>query len=218
MARKLTNGTTVSIGATFGTTTAITGTSNANPAIATFSAGHGLVTGEYVEILTHDWPQLVGRVFKTSVATNAITLVGLDAASTTDYPAGGTGSGRRIITWVAVQQLNADGLTIDGGEQQFLDGQYIDSSLMFRIPTNQTPIGVNMVVDDDQSLTYWTTVRAAEVAKTGYPIKLLYPGTTGNAAGSGIWTVSAAPAFTGNNVQKRTIAVSMLSRFSEYTS
>ena len=64
MARKLTNGTVPAIGATFGTTTAITGTTNENPAVATFAAGHGLVTGEYVEIVSHDWPQPLEAVCK----------------------------------------------------------------------------------------------------------------------------------------------------------
>lgn len=218
MARKLTNGTVPAIGATFGTTTAITGTTNANPAVATFAAGHGLVTGEYVEIVSHDWPQLVGRVFRTSVSTNAVTLVGLDASNATLYPAGGTGTGRRIITWANIQQVNADGITVDGGEQQFLEGQYIDSNLQFRIPTLKTAINAAMVVDDDQSLTYWTTVRAAEVAQTNYPIRLQYPGGGGFAVGTGIWTVSAAPAISGNNVQKRTIGCALASLFTEYTS
>ncbi len=70
MARKLTNGTVPAIGATFGTVTAITTTSNANPAIAAFAAGHGLVTGDYVEIISHDWPQL-GRVSAAAAVRGA---------------------------------------------------------------------------------------------------------------------------------------------------
>lgn len=222
MARKLVNGTVPSIGATFGTVTNITGISNAASAVFSFSAGHGITVGDYFEVLSNGWPQLAGRVFRASaVSTNDITVAGLNTTSTTEYPAAqGSGTGRRVVTWAAIQQVNADGLTVAGGEQQFLTGQYIDSSLEFRVPVNKSAIDLTMVVDDDQTLSYWTTVRAAEVAGgagTNYPLKLTYPGGGGNAVGAGIWTVSAAPAMQGNNVQKRTIGVAMASVFSEYT-
>lgn len=222
MGRKLVNGTVPYIGATFGTATNITGISNAASAVFSFAAGHGITVGDYFEVPSCGWPQLAGRVFRASaVSTNDITVAGLNTTSTTDYPAGqGTGSGRRIITWAAIQQVNADGLSVSGGEQQFLTGQYIDSSLEFRVPTNKSAIDVSMLVDDDQTLGYWTTVRAAETAGaagTSYPLKLTYPGGGGNAVGSGIWTVSAAPAMQGNNVQKRTIGVAMAGVFTEYT-
>ena len=220
MSRKLVNGTIPSIGATFGTSTNITAITNATAAVATFAAGHGITVGDSVEITSSGWPKLANRVFRASaVSTNDITLEKADTSSTTDYPAGqGAGTGRRIITWAAIQQVNADGLTVDGGEQQFKEGQYIDSSLQFRFPTLKTPINAAMVVDDDQTLTYWTTVRAAEAALTNYPFRLAYPNGTGFAVGTGIWTVSAAPAMTGNDVQKRTINVAMASLFTEYTS
>lgn len=222
MARKLVNGTIPSIGATFGTSTAITGISNASSAVFTFGAGHGITVGDYFEVTANGWPQLAGRVFRASaVATNDITVAGLNTTSTTEYPAGqGSGTGRRIVTWAAIQQVNADGLTVSGGEQQFLTGQYIDSSLEFRVPTNKSAIDLSMVVDDDQTLSYWTTVRAAEtagVAGTNYPIRLTYPGGGGNAVATGVWTVSAVPAMQGNNVQKRTIGVAMAAVFTEYT-
>lgn len=221
MARKLVNGTIPAIGATFGTATNITGITNASPAVATFASGHGIVVGDYVEITASGWPLAANRVFRASVvAADVITLAGLDATSTTLYPAGAAAgsTGRRIITWAALQQVNADGLTVDGGEQQFTEGQYIDSSLQFRFPTLKTPINAAMVVDDDQALSYWTTVRAAEAALTNYPVRFQYPGGGGFAVGTGIWTVSAAPALAGNQVQKRTINCALAGLFTEYTS
>jgi hypothetical protein len=220
MARKIVNGTVPSIGATFGTSTNITAMTNANPCVATFAAAHGIIVGDYVEITASGWPLAANRVFRASVvSTNDITLEGFNTTNTALYPAaGGVGStGRRIITWVAIQQVNADGLTVDGGDQQFKEGQYIDSALQFRFPTLKTPINAAMVVDDDQSLSYWTTVRAAEAALTNYPVRMAYPSSTGFAVGTGLWTVSAAPAMTGNDVQKRTINVALASIFTEYT-
>lgn len=220
MARKLVNGTVPRIGATFGTTTNITAITNAASAVATFAGGHGILVGEYVQIIISGWPQLAGRVFRASaVSTNDITLLNCDTSSTTLYPAAqGAGAGRRITTWSAVQQVNADGITVDGGEQQFLEGQYIDSNLQFRVPTLRTAINLTMVVDDDQALSYWANVRTAEAAQTDCPVRLDYPGGGGFAVGAGLWNVSSAPAMAGNNVQKRTITVALSSLFTEYTS
>lgn len=221
MSRIIVNGTIPSIGATFGPATNITAITNASPAVATFAAAHGIVIGDYVEITASGWPLLQGRVFRASaVSTNDITLLGLDTSSTALFPIGGAAgsNGRRIITRTAITQVNADQLTVNGGEQQFQEGQYIDSSLQFRYPTLKTPINVEMGVDYDGSLGYWTTVRAAEASLTNYPIFLAYPGGLGFAVGTGIWTVSAAPALAGNSVQKRTINVALASLFTEYTS
>ena len=73
-------------------------------------------------------------------------------------------------------------------------------------------------VDDDQSMTHWTTVLAAQAALTNYPIRFAYPSSSGIAVGTGIFTVSAAPALKGNQVQKRTINVALAGLFTEYTS
>lgn len=218
MARKLVNGTIPSIGATFGTASAISAITNATEAVATFAAGHGIVAGDFVEVTTSGWPLLANRVVRAKlVSTNDVTFEKFDTSNTALFPAGaGAGNGRRIITWAAIQQVNADGLTVDGGEQQFKEGQYIDSGLQFRFPTLKTPINAAMVVDDDQSLSYWTTVRAAEATLANVPLRLAYPNGTGFAVGTGIWTVSAAPALTGNDVQKRTINVALASLFTEY--
>lgn len=220
MARKNVNGTIVAIGSAFGATKAISAISNATAAVFTFEASHGIDVGDYFQLDACGWPQLAGRVFRASaVATNDVTVAGLDTSSTTRYPAGaGAGSAREVTTWTPIQQINADGLTVDGGERQYLEGQYIDSDLQFRSPTLKTAVNIAMVVDDDQSLTHWTAVRAAEDSLANYPIRFTYPGGGGFAVGTGIWSVSAAPAMTGNNVQKRTISVALASVFSEYTS
>lgn len=218
MARKLVNGTKVSIGATFGTETDILTLSNANPAIAGFDTGHGITVGSYVQIMSSGWG-IEGRVFRASVvSTNNITLEGFDTTDTGKYPAGeGVGAGRSIATWALIQQANKDQVVIEGGEQGFEEGQYIDDIDSFEFPTRKAPARARMVVDEDRSQAYWTTVLAAEEALTNYPIRFVYPGSSGVAVSSGIWGVSAAPDLTGF-VRRRTLTVALAKRFTEYTS
>lgn len=219
MARKLVSGTIPAIGATFGTSTAISAATNAASCVFTFASGHGITIGDYFEVTALGWPLGANRVFRASaVSTNDITALNFNTSDLAKYPAGaGVGFGRRIITWAAIQQANKDQVTTTGGDQNFEQGQYIDTDLQHEYPTNKNPIRVTFVVDDDQSMTYWTTVRAAEDALTSYPIRLAYPGGSGFAVGTGVWTVSAAPDVSGF-VQKRTITVAMQNKFTEYTS
>lgn len=222
MARKLVNGTVPYIGSAFGTSKAFTGISNASSAVFAFETGHGIAVGDFFQINTCGWASLAGRVFRASaVDTDNVTVAGLDTSSTTRFPAaGGAGTAAEVSTWVAMQQVNADGLSVEGGETEYYTGQDLDDveGLKFQLPIGKTPIVFRAVVDDDQSLTYWTAVHAAEDAKTNYPLKLVYPGSTGVAVGTGLWNVSAAPDMKGNSVQKRTITVGLARKFSEYTS
>lgn len=218
MARIFVNGSTPSIAATFRTTANITAITNAANAVATLGAGHSTAVGDFVEIISSGWSRLVGRVFRVSaVATNDVTLEGCDTTSTSIFPAGqGTGSLRAVLTWVDLQQINE--LTVEGGEQQFQEGQYIDNPLQFRFPTNQTPIDVSFNVDDDQAMTFWTQVRAAAASLANRPIRIRDATGIPRAVGTGVWSFSAAPALAVNQVLKRTINVAMAAQFSEYTS
>jgi hypothetical protein len=218
MARIFVNGSTPSIANTFRTSANITAISNAANAVATLAAGHGTVIGDFVEILTSGWSRLVGRVFRVSaVSTNDVTLEGCDTTSTSRFPAGqGGGSLRAVLTWSDLQQVNE--INVEGGEQQFQEGQYIDNPLQFRFPTNQTPIDVNFNVDDDQTLVYWGQVRAAADSTLARPLRIRDANGVPRAVGSGVWSYSAAPAFAVNNVLKRTINIALSAQFTEYNS
>lgn len=214
MARKIVNGTLFEIGTTYGSSVNITAATNVSSCVLTLGAGHSVVVNDFVEIITNGWGALIGRVFKvTAVATNDVTIA-FDSSSTAAFPAGqGTGTLRRVTAWAQVQQVNNP--QVSGGEQNFGEGQYIDQSVGFKYPTNKSPIDVTFEVDDDQSLAYWTTVKAAQASLGNYALRMTYPGG-GGACGTGIWTYSAAPGLAVNSVQKRTINVALANVFTEY--
>ena len=98
MAISISTGATVAIASTYGAAVNMTAITNANPAVATLAAAHGVVVGEFVEVTTSGWGRIQGRLFRVSaVSTNDVTLEGLNTTSTAAYPAlGGTGTVRRI--------------------------------------------------------------------------------------------------------------------------
>jgi hypothetical protein len=140
MAVSVPNGSLIHIASGYAASKVMSALTNANPAVATLEASHGVAVGDYIEV-TSGWSRLTNKILRASaVATNDVTLEGLNAISTSIYPAGGgVGSVREITGWTQLQQvLNSSS---SGGEQQFLEYQFLESDAQKRIPTFKSAAG-----------------------------------------------------------------------------
>jgi hypothetical protein len=151
------------IAATFGTTVSVTAATNVANSVVTVGAGHGVVANDFIEILTGaGWQRAEGRVYRVSaVASNDLTVEGLDATNTSLFPAGGFVGGtlRRIATWTTISQVQTIELT--GGEQQFTDITGIGDLIGKQFPTLRSPVTANLQVFYDPGLAWLPTVRTA---------------------------------------------------------
>lgn len=147
MAVSLPNGALISIANGYGTAAAVTGISNAAVAVAT-AAGHGFATGDFVEI-TSGWSRLTNKVVKVGVTTaSTFELLGVDSTLTSIYPAGaGIGSARKVTGYTQLAQILSS--SSNGGEQQFLDYQFLEADAQKRIPTFKSAAGLSFSVADD---------------------------------------------------------------------
>lgn len=159
MAVSLPNGSTVAIASGYGTATPITDISNANPGVAT-SAAHGFADGDYLEI-TSGWSKLTDRIVRAAgVASGVFDLEGIDTTSTSLYPVGGgAGSARKVSGWTQLAQITNS--TSEGGEQQFLTYQFLESDSEKRIPTTKSAAGITFTVADDPNLPGYVLAKAA---------------------------------------------------------
>jgi len=192
MAISVSTGATVAIASTYGTAVNMTAITNANPAVATVAAGHGVVVGDFVEITTSGWGRIAGRLFRVSVvATNDITLEGLNTTSTTVYPAsGGTGTVRRITAWTNLSQIQS--ISVSGGDQQYADITAIDDLIQKQIPTTRAPFTVGMTAFFDPALGWWSAVRNAQAGGVPVGIRIVLP--SGNrTVCNGFWTLAEVP-------------------------
>ena len=177
---------------TYGTAVNMTAITNANPAVATLAAAHGVVVGDFIEITTSGWGRIQGRLFRVSaVATTDVTLEGLNTTSTTAYPAlGGTGTVRRITAWTNLSQLQS--ITISGGDQQYADTTAIDDLIQKQIPTTRNPYVVAMTAFFDPALSWWAAVRAAQAGGIPVGFRVVLP--SGNrTVCNGYWTLAEVP-------------------------
>lgn len=207
MAVTIPNGAKFFIASGYATSKQMTAVTNANPAVATLEASHGIVTGDYLEV-TSGWEQLDGRIVKAgTVATNSVPLLGIDSTSTTLFPASfGAGSVRKVSAWQQITQVLS--VSASGGDQQYADYQFLESMMQRRIPTLRSPIEITLSVADDPSLGWMATVQAASVDRVNRAIRMQLPNGAEilfNAAVS----IGAMPSMNSNEVMATEITLSL---------
>lgn len=159
MAVTLPNGSLVAIASGYGSAKTITAITNANPGVAT-SAAHGFTDGDILEV-TSGWSRLTNKIVRVDgAATGTYQLEGIDTSSTSVYGAGGgTGTAREITGWTQLAQIV--GSTSSGGEQQFLNYQFLEADAESRIPTFKSAAGIQFTVADDPTLPGYILAKAA---------------------------------------------------------
>lgn len=208
MSVKLPNGATLAIVSTYGASATMSAVTNANPGHATLGGGHGITTGEFMEI-TSGWPKLNGRIVQAgTVATNDVPLLSIDTTDTTKYPAGGgVGSVRGISAWQTITQIL--NLSTSGGDQQFATYEFLDSDDQFQIPTVRSPRSLTLQIADDTSQPHYSIILAANDDRQPRALKLTLPGGSVITYNAYI-TLDPTPTLTKGNVMALNVTASLL--------
>lgn len=216
MAVSLPNGATISVGSTYGATKAVSAASNANPAVITLEASHGVVVGDIFE-WTSGWSRANGNVYRAaSVSTNDVGVEGLNATSTTLFPAGsGTGTVREVTAWTQITQILET--STSGGEQQFVSYSFLEDDAEHQIPTVKSPITFRFKVGDDASLAHYAVLAAADADRQQRAVRVVLP------SGSVIYwsayiTLQKTPTLAKNEVMGLEVTMSLINQVTRYTS
>lgn len=174
MTVRVPNGSLVAIESGSGAAVNITGITNANPAVVTTSAAHGLSTGDFVEIVS-GWSRLTNKIVRvTMLTTTTFSIDGLDTTLTTIYPAGsGTGTVAKVSGFTQLSQITT--VNTSGGEQQFLTYQLLEADAQKQIPTFKTPFQVTMTVADDPTLPGFILAGVANDDRLPRAVKITLP-------------------------------------------
>ena len=205
-----------SIAKTYGTAVSMTAITNASEAVATLAAGHNVAIGDYLE-LTSGWGLLNGRIVRIkAVATNDVTLEGINTTSTNKFPTGtGTGSIRRITAWDQLSQIK--NVSTSGGEQQFADATSLDDDVEVKIPTIKSSRSMTLEFFDDPSLAWYATVAAAAdaVVPTGV---LIQPPNGSKIVANAYWSISDVPNVAMDEVLTTKLSLSYVATPTRYAS
>lgn len=157
------------LGSAPGTAKAITAISNAANAVATLEAAHGVIVGDYVYIRS-GWALLDRRLARASaVATNDVTLEGIDTSDTSAYPPGsGTGTVQEF-TWATQLSQIEPTISTSGGDMKTQDGTFLehlqDQVYADGFNASQWTVGYF----SDASLAWLSAVRAAMLSQVERP-------------------------------------------------
>lgn len=215
MGVKLPNGGTFEIASAYAAPITVTALTNANPAVATATA-HGLSNGDIIEV-TSGWAKLNNRVVRVAnVTANTFDLEGIDTSDTTAYSAGGgTGSVREITTFVQLAQVMSVQTT--GGEQQFVNYQFLEDDEESQIPTNKSARGLTMTMGDDPTLPGYIEASKANEDRNLRAIKFNVPGGS-KILYNGYVSVNETPSANLNEIMSVQLTLSMRGRATRYAS
>jgi hypothetical protein len=213
MAVKLPNGGTFAIASSYGSVINVTALSNANPAAAT-AAGHGLANGDVIEV-TSGWSKLNNRPVRVAnVTVNTFELEGVDTSSTTAYPAGGgIGSVRKVNTFVQMAQVLDTGTS--GGEQQFVQYQFLEADQESNIPTTKSAMTLTLTLADDDTLPGYKEAVKANEDRLMRVVRFALPGGS-TIYYNGFVSVNETPSTTQNQVMSVQATIALQGRVTRY--
>lgn len=174
MSVSLPNGVILSLATSYAAADTVSAVTNANPAVATTSAAHGIVTGQFMEV-TSGWSRLNQRIVRAASASGStLSYEGIDATSTTNYPAGtGTGSVREIAAWTQISQILD--LTSSGGDMQFVTYSFLEQDFESQLPTQANPMSIAMTIADDPTLAGYVALKNVADTRVLVGLKAVLP-------------------------------------------
>lgn len=174
MSVTLPNGAIISIASGLGSPVTVTAVTNASQAVVTTGAAHGYTTGDFVRF-SSGWSRATEKVFRIAAASGSVlTLEGYDTSNTTTYPAGsGVGTVTKVTGWTQLSQVLSS--SSSGGEQQFLDYQFLEADAQKRIPTFKNSAGLTFTVADDPTLAGYILASTANDDRAARPVKVSLP-------------------------------------------
>ncbi len=207
------NGALVAIASGYGSALTVSALTNANPGVAT-STAHGLANGDFVEV-TSGWSRLTNKVVRVAnVTTNTFELEGIDTSSTSIYPAaGGTGSVRKITGWTQLSQILSS--SSSGGEQQFLEYQFLEADAQKRIPTFKNAAGLTLSVADDATQAGYILASTANDDRLQRAVRITLPSAAKILYNAYI-SLNKTPTLTVNELMAVEVTLSLLAEVVRY--
>lgn len=205
-----------SIAKVYSASVSMSAITNATEAVSTLAAGHNVVPGDYLEI-TSGWGLLNGKIVRVkAVATNDVTLEGINTTSTDKFPSGtGIGSVRRITAWDQLSQIK--NVSTSGGDQQFADATSLDDDVEVKMPTIKSSRSMTLEVFDDPTLSWYATVAAASDAVVPTAV-MIQPTNGSKTLANAFWGLMKEPNIQKNEVLTSSITLTFNSESTRYAS
>jgi hypothetical protein len=215
MSFSLPDGSKIYISAGLGAPITVSAASNANPAVLTATA-HGQSNGAEF-LFNSGWEEANDSAYRaTAVATNTLSVEGLDTSDTNWFQAGsGTGSIQVITGWTEIQQVTD--ISMNGGDPKYATVGLLSRRRDISLPAGFNAMQVQITIADDPLLAGQVALSAANrtIAKRVFKVAM---------AGSGPAYFYGNVAFNNTPIMRKGQAntvqatISVLGQFTRYAS
>lgn len=188
--------------------TAIT---NAKEPVATIATS-GYAAGDYLICTESTWGKLLNRMVRVkSVATDAVTLEGVDLSDTNQFPAGGTASFAKITTWIEIPCVQDLGQ--DGGEQQFYTYQCLSDDQEQQLPTFKSATSLTYSFADEFDNAIYPILTAADESGQVTALRMFVPKAKEMRLFSGVLSFNDIPNTVVNEMETVSLSVSLKGKY-----
>lgn len=188
--------------------TAIT---NAKDPVFTIS-DNGLAKNDYVIITESSWSKLQDRVMRVkSVASNNVTLEGVDTTDTNVFPAGATAKVAKITAWTEVPCVQD--LSQDGGEQQYYTYQCLADDQEKQLPTFKSATSLTYTFAHEYDNAIYDLLRKADHDGSVTALRMYIPKAKEMRLWSGVLSFNDIPKTTVNEMETVSLSVSLKGAF-----
>lgn len=147
---------------------------NAKEAVITLKTEHSLAVGDEV-LVTSGWTKLNNVVAKISHINNTeVTLGNLNTSNVNVFPVDeGSGTITKIIEWEQIPQIKE--VASEGGEQQFVQIQFLDDNAERQLPTIKSAKSKSFTIAHDSSLPIYALLQELDQTNDIVAMKMYVP-------------------------------------------
>jgi hypothetical protein len=198
---------------TFAAAKTVTAATNAAPPVLT-STTHGYVDNDEI-VFFSGWEDASDTIYRADQLTaDTFGLLGMDATSTTLYPAGsGAGTTQKVGTWSTIPQVLTIGTS--GGDPKMTTISPLARRTAINVPTgfNATTITLSIGYDPANAVIQSMMGISRTLEKVGFKMLL---GGGGSTYGFGYMAVSEVPQLSSGQTNQTTCVLTLLGKAMSY--
>lgn len=184
---------------------------NAKEPVFTIAAS-GYKTGDYVIVEESSWGKLTSRILRVkSVATDAVTMEGVDTTDTNQFPTGATAQVAKLLTWIEIPCVQD--LSQEGGEQQYYTYQCLSDDQEQQLPTFKSATSLTYNFADEFDNAIYPILRAADQSGKVTALRMFVPKAREMRCWAGVLSFNDIPNTVVNEMETVSLSVSLKGAF-----
>ncbi|AGC35341.1 major tail protein [Escherichia phage phiKP26] len=209
----LSNGTQIFLQGSKSESVAVTAITNAAQPVMTVADASTFAAGDFIVVESSSWSKLSEKQLRVVTSTDTtITVEGIDTTDPLQFPAGGTASIYKVLTWYEMPCVQD--VSTDGGEQQFVTYQCLADDREQQIPTYKSAVNTTYTFAHEFTNPIYPVLRNYDESGALIAIRAYVP----KAGEVRLWTGTIAfnetPNVSVNEIETVSVAITVRGRYS----